>query len=146
MRTRRSTPTRLAFLALAAAPCLLRAGPAQGDPPASDGVPSGTMAFFSGGKCPVGWVAADVVRGRLVVAVTDSALAGMTVGAPLTDREDRTHQHTYTGTVQAPDKAIAGADGSNDNGAAAQAYTVSGSTDPQPTGLPFVQVQACAKP
>jgi hypothetical protein len=119
---------------------------AAGDPLPDDGAPSGTVAFFPGGACPAGWVPSPLAEGRLVVGVVDSATVGLKVGAPLADREDRTHQHTYTGTVDLPDKAIAAADGSNQQGAAAQTYTVMGTTTAQTSGLGFVQVQACEKP
>jgi hypothetical protein len=85
------------------------------------------------------------VQGRLVVGVSDVGRAGVIVGDPLTDREDRTHKHTYTGMVQLSSKGLAAADGSNQNGAAAQSYTISGATDAAPSGLPFVQVQPCLK-
>jgi hypothetical protein len=140
------TPRRLLLVGLLAAPCLLDGGPAQGGPPADDGVPSGTVAFFSGGKCPAGWASADDLRGRLVVAVTDGTTAGVTVGVPLGDREDRSHAHTWEAMVSTQPKALAAADGSNDSGAAAQTYAVMGATDPGTTGLPFVQEQPCVKP
>lgn len=142
----RSALLRLAILALAASPWLLRAGRARGGPPADDGVPSGTVAFFSGGTCPPGWTPATEVQGRLVLGAPGDGAVGVTVGDPLADREDRGHQHAYSGSVQTADKAIAAADGSNNSGAQAQSYTVTGTTEAQPSGLPFVQAQACAKP
>jgi hypothetical protein len=146
MLIRRSALLRLALLAAAAAPWLFGAGRAEGGPPADDGVPSGTIAFFTGGQCPPGWQVVAALQGRAVVGAPDAAGVGVKLGAPLGDREDRKHQHTYTGTVTLTDKSLAAADGSNDNGAAAQAYTVSGTTADQVSGLPFIQVQPCAKP
>ena len=119
-------------------------GTAQGGP-GDDGVPSGTIAFFAGGACPAGWTTAAAVQGRLVVGVADGSKGGVTVGTPLGDQEDRQHQHAYTGTVQISSQNIAAADGSNNQGAAAQAYTVAGNTDMGSTSLPFVQVQPCLK-
>ncbi len=120
---------------------------ASGDPgePGDDGVPWGTMAYFTGGACPVGWVPADNVEGRLVVAVGDGANTGIQVGAPLGDREDRAHAHDYAGEVTLADKAIAGADGSNQQGAEKKAYPLTGTTQPAGSGFGFVQVQACVK-
>ena len=120
---------------------------ASGDPgdPADDGVPWGTMAYFTGGACPAGWVAAENVEGRLVVAVGDGANTGIQVGSPLADREDRKHAHDYAGDVTLGDKAIAGADGSNNQGAEKKAYPIAGTTQPAGSGFGFVQVQACVK-
>ena len=65
--------------------------------PADDGVPWGTMAYFTGGACPAGGVPADNVEGRLVVAVGDGANTGIQVGTPLGDREDRVSGHRLGG-------------------------------------------------
>lgn len=141
----RSALLRFALLALAASPFVLRAGRARGGPQADDGVPSGTVAFFSTGVCPSGWTPAIDVQGRLVVGAPGDGTVGVKVGDPLGDQEDRAHQHAYTGSVQPAFKSVSAADGSNQSGAQAQDYTVTGSTETQVSGLPFVQVQACAK-
>ena len=120
-------------------------GSAQGGPQDDDGAPSGTIAYFTGGACPAGWTTAANVQGRLVVAVADGSKAGMQVGTPLTDQEDRQHQHTYTGMATLASMSINGVDGSNNNGAAAQAFTVTGTTGMASSSLPFVQVQPCLK-
>ena len=135
----------LTVVALGAGAWVLFAGPAQGGPADDDGAPPGTIAFFRGGACPAGWTTATDVQGRLVVAIADGRKAGVQVGSPLTDQEDRQHQHAYTGMVTLGSKNIAAADGPNDNGAAAQAYQVTGTTGAAPSGLPFVQVQPCLK-
>jgi hypothetical protein len=148
MRSRvfQQTAGRALVLAmLGGAAWLALAGRAQGGPIDDDGVPTGTVAYFTGGACPAGWATATTVQGRLVVGVSDIGRAGVVVGTPLGDREDRAHQHTFTGTVQLGPKGIAGADGPNQSGAAAQDYMVSGTTDSAPSGLPFVQVQPCLK-
>jgi hypothetical protein len=134
----------LALAGLGAGAWLAFAGSAQGGP-SDDGVFPGTIAFFSGGACPAGWTPATTVQGRLVVGVADGSRGGVMVGTPLGDQEDRQHQHAYTGSVQIASQNIAGADGSNDNGAAAQTYTVAGTTAMASTSLPFVQVQPCLK-
>jgi hypothetical protein len=110
-----------------------------------DGIPPGTVAFFAGTSCPPGWSRPDDVKGRLVVAVIDGAQVGTTVGAPLTDQENRPHRHDYSGSTQLQGLGIAGAAGSNVNGARAQSYTVQGQSDDAPSGLPFVQLLACER-
>ncbi len=120
--------------------------PAQGGDPGDDGVPSGTVAFFGGSaSCPFGWAPADMVTGRAVVAVNDGTSVGRTVGTALRDREDRTHAHTLTGTVSLPSRSIAGADGPNNQGAAAGDHRVTGTATAATSGLPFVQLRACVK-
>jgi hypothetical protein len=142
---RRTLLRSLALLGLGAGACLAFSVRAEGGPPGDDGVLSGTIAFFSGGACPAGWTTATDLQGRLVVAVADGAKAGTMVGMPLADQEDRQHQHTYSGSVQLDPKNVAAADGPNNNGAASQAYTVTGSTGKAASALPFVQVQPCVK-
>lgn len=140
----RSTWGRLSILGLASGLWLTGARPAAGDPPGDDGAPVGMVAFFAGGACPKGWAVAGNVQGRLVVGVTGGADTGIQVGAPLGDREDRFHAHTYTAMVTLPYKSVSGADGST-IGAAAQTYPVSGTSLGATSGLPFAQVQPCSK-
>jgi len=147
-RGKRGAVVALSALALGGGLWVGGAGKASGEPPATseDGVPAGTIAFFAGGACPEGWKVADETQGRMIVGVVDGDHAGVKVGEPLGDQEERGHLHTYKGQVTITDKAIAAADGPNGNGAAAKSYEVSGSTAKEVTGLPFIQVQACAKP
>ncbi len=119
---------------------------AQGGDPGDDGVPPGVVAFFgNGGACPVGWDPADSVAGRVVVAVTEGSSVGRSVGAPLRDREDRTHAHAVSATITVPSRSIAGADGTNNQGGAAGDHRVTGTASAGASGLPFVQLRACVK-
>ncbi len=122
-------------------------GRAKGDEPVVEpAAPRGMVAFFAGGACPPGWVPADEVEGRLVVGTTEPGAVGLAVGAPLGDREDRGHLHALTAAATLSSKEIVAVDGSNDDGAAARTYSVTGATSSQGSGLPFVQVRACARP
>jgi hypothetical protein len=122
---------------------------ATAETPVDDGVPAGTIAFFSfdgtGGNCPAGWVPAAEVRGRMVVGTGEPDQVGVLVGTPLTDQEDRTHIHPYEGTVHLPSRNIAGADGGNRNGAQSGDHVVSGNSENASSGLPFVQLLVCEK-
>ncbi len=119
---------------------------AQGGDPGDDGVPAGVVAFFGNGSaCPMGWIPADSVAGRVVVAVTDGSTVGRTVGAPLRDREDRTHTHAITASISVPARSIAGADGTNNQGGGAGDHNVTGTASAGASGLPFVQLRACVK-
>lgn len=134
----------VATIALSAA---LLSGSASGEDPANDGVAPGTVAFFDSdtGACPAGWAPSQLVMGRLVVGVVDEASVGHVVGKPLADQEDRAHSHAFTTSVDLPYKSVSAADGPNEQGAAAQTYEVTGSTEPSPSGLPFIQLLACEK-
>jgi len=119
---------------------------AQGGDPLDDGVPPGTVAFFAPGvECPMGWVPFDPASGRMVVGVAEPSAVGRTVNAPLADREDRTHTHEFSGTVALSTRAIAGANGGNNQGASARSYTVSGRTAPAGSGQAFIQLRACVR-
>jgi hypothetical protein len=122
---------------------------ATAETPVADGVPSGTVAFFSfdgtGGNCPAGWVAAADVQGRMVVGTDAPDQVGVLVGTPLADQEDRTHIHPYEGTVSLPSKTVTGADGGNHNGAQSGDHVVSGNSENSGSGLPFVQLLVCEK-
>ncbi|MBI2392548.1 MAG: hypothetical protein HYV09_23385 [Deltaproteobacteria bacterium] len=118
---------------------------ARGDAPIDEDVPSGAIAFFAGGACPGGWAPADDTEGRAVVGVIDGPSVGVSVGAPLGDREDRTHVHPYSAPATLGGKGVLAFDGWNEDGAKAKTYTVAGSTSAKTSGLAFVQVQACAK-
>ncbi len=135
----------LAVLGLGALPGRL----ATAETPGDDGVPSGTVAFFSfdgsGGNCPAGWVPAAQVQGRMVVGTTEAADVGVLVGAPLADQEDRAHVHAYQGTVQLPSRNVAGANGGNNQGAQSGDHALMGTSDASTSGLPFVQLLVCEK-
>jgi hypothetical protein len=129
--------------------CLVLAPRAVAETQPDDGVPSGTVAFFSfdgtGGNCPAGWVPATQAQGRLIVGVTEPDQVGLLVGTPLADQEDRTHAHSYESVVTLPARNIAGADGGNQQGAQSGDHPVAGTTAAVPTGLPFQQLLVCEK-
>jgi hypothetical protein len=75
----------------------------------------------------------------------DGKDVGVQVGMPLGDQEDRLHAHSYKGDLALPSKSIAAADGANLEGAQSQSYSISGTTNARPSGLPFVQVTTCVK-
>jgi hypothetical protein len=128
-----------------AAGALLFSARAGGDPPADDGVPRGTVAFFAGGLCPEGWMVAADAAGRLILPVTSDVFAGKKVGQPLGPEEDRAHRHTFAGSASLPAKNIAAANGGNQAAAAAgeEGWSVEVAA---PSGLPFIQLLACEKP
>lgn len=145
VRSERLAKGPLLVITIALSSALL-SGPAIGGG-ADDGAAPGMVAFFDSdtGACPDGWAPAEYAMGRLVVNVLEEKQVGKQVGKPLGDAEDRTHQHPFATKVELPLKEVAGADGNNNQGAAAQMYDLSASTDPSPSGLPFIQLLACEK-
>jgi hypothetical protein len=73
-------------------------------------IPLGFMTFFDAETCPRGWSLYAAAQGRLIVSVDNPNNAGITVGVPLGDREDRTHSHrtSLTGDLRHQDIAGAG--------------------------------------
>jgi len=124
--------------------CALLGGRAAGDAPA-DGAPVGMVSFFGGLGCPTGWVPASAAQGRLIVAVSDAQAAGMTVGEPLGDLEDRTHVHMFQGNLPLQSKSISAADGGNQSAAGAQTYSWASVDAAAPSGLPFMQLLVCER-
>jgi hypothetical protein len=119
---------------------------ALGETPPDDGAPSGMVAFVAGGKCPPGWEHVYDIEGRIAVGAIYPEHVGLAVGMPLGDREERTHEHAYSGELTLPAKAIAAANGSNQSGAAAKKYSVTGATTKATSGFPFMQIEGCVKP
>lgn len=121
---------------------------ARGEDDRISDVPPGAVAFFARqeGSCPAGFRPAQETSGRLIVGVAGGDAVGKLVGTPLENQEDRTHVHAFSTTIELPYKSISAANGGNDQGAAAKKYMDSGSSEPSPSGLPFIQLVACVKP
>lgn len=121
--------------------------PAAGGDPGPIDVPAGMVAFFArdDGACPPGYRPATETSGRLIVGATAAESVGKLLGDPLSSLEDRTHVHPFMTQVELPAKALAALDGGNNQGAAAKKYTDAGNTEPTPSGLPFIQLLACAR-
>ncbi len=56
-------------------------------------LPSGTVNSFFLTTCPSGWSDFEQSQGRLVVGMPSGGAVGDTVGTPLSDLEDREHNH-----------------------------------------------------
>jgi len=83
------------------------------------------------------------VAGRLIVTVTDPSEAGLQVGQPLADQEDRVHLHSYSTKVTIPDKQIAAIGCCNDQGACHGDYPAVGNFESSASGYPFCQLVFC---
>ncbi len=120
---------------------------ATAEAPGPVDAPAGTLAFFVGDAqvCPAGWRTATEAQGRLAVAVSTADTVGKQVGEALKSQEDRTHVHPFATKVALSYKALAAANGGNRQGAAADEYTDSGTSEPVASGLPFIQLLTCVK-
>ena len=131
----------LLLVALALAPSAPSAA-AAADPD----VPRGAVALFNLASCPSGWTPPAYAAGRLLLVTTDAARVGIQTGTPLSNLEDRQHEHTYEASVIVNHRRIAGADSCcNDSAAEAKTYSFSGTTKPVTTRLPFIQLTVCEK-
>lgn len=106
-------------------------------------VPQGFVTFFSTDRCPAGWTEVPQLKGRLIVSVTNPAVAGVAVNTPLKDQEERTHTHSWNTFVDLPQKQVAAIGCCNNQGAAHDKYPVSGNFDDTPSGYPMTQMVAC---
>jgi len=107
------------------------------------GIPAGFTTFFDAKSCPPGWSELSSAKGRLLVSVTDSTQAGITVNPPLVDQEDRKHTHKYLTSVQVPSKAVAAIDCCNNQAACNGIYGLPGESNEGTSGLPFIQLPLC---
>jgi hypothetical protein len=147
----RSRPRRGPLVALLGAGLVIGLGVvgarrASGETTPNDGAPKGMLVFVAGGECPAGWVRVFDVEGRIVVGAIYPEDVGIQVGLPLGDREERAHEHAYSGEITLPAKNLVAANGGNQSGAAAGVYPIEGTTSKSTSALPFVQVQGCVKP
>lgn len=119
---------------------------AAGAAPSAPSAPSGTVAFFDTTQCPTGWSVDTASQGRLLVATVTAADVGLTVNEPLSNKEDRTHDHKYSTTVHVPSKNISAfSSPANNQGAKQGNYGVQGTTQKATSELPFTQVLVCRK-
>lgn len=109
----------------------------------SAAAPKGLLLFFTTPTCPDGWTELEDAKGRLIVAVSDATLGGVTVNAPLADREDRTHSHPFATIVDVPSKNLAAINCCDDQGAQSGQYLLENITQDATTKLPFVQLVLC---
>ncbi|MCC6623127.1 MAG: hypothetical protein IT385_17850 [Deltaproteobacteria bacterium] len=113
--------------------------------PEPDAAPPGMVLWAEGAACPAGWSPLEAARGRLLVGAALGGDVGLTVGAPLADREDRTHTHPVTTSTTLARKNIAAANGPNQSGAAFGTVSATLPSAPAASGLRFLQRLACRK-
>lgn len=122
--------------------CLKAEAPAQPAP-----IAQGLVAFFPNrDTCPQTWTANDEMRGHYLVgsALGDQATFG---GAPLSDRENRQHQHPFSGEVGLSKTEVFVAPGGSHHWAKKKKYSYNGTstTAEQASVAPYIQMLACTK-
>ncbi len=120
--------------------CLKTEAPAQPAP-----IAQGLVAFFPNrDSCPQGWTANDEMRGRYLVgsALGDQAAFG---GAPLADRELRTHIHPFSGEVSLSKTEVFVAAGGHNHWAKKKKYDYSDESTDRFPAAPYIQILACTK-
>jgi hypothetical protein len=100
-------------------------------------IPRGTMVMTIT-SCPIGWSEWVSAQGYYLVTTPSGGTVGGTLGAPMSDLEDKTHKHSINPpdeTVQTGSGATVGTNGTYDSA------TVSNNTF-----VPYVQVRFCIAP
>jgi hypothetical protein len=111
-----------------------------------DSLPTETVMYFTGTTCPRGWTPHHDVVGRVAVATERGVMAGVTRGAPLRDREERTHTHSMLVRFLVEAIQFAGIAGGANRGVAASGEVMfNATTSPTNAGLPYVQLLVCRK-
>ena len=110
-----------------------------------DSLPTGTVAWFDAGSCPVGWSLYAAAIGRSLVP-TAGTLAGLAGGEPLASGEDRLHTHAASGQATPGSISYVGIGGEANHGPArAETLAVSVTVEPASSGLPYLQLLPCRK-
>jgi hypothetical protein len=111
-----------------------------------DEIPAGTLAYFEALVCPAGWAAAVQSEGRFMLGLMDAALAGdENSSTSLTPGENRTHSHDFSGTVNLPFNEVALASGCCMDIGGSGDTSYAGTSSSSASGLPFIELLACAK-
>ena len=107
-------------------------------------IPSGFATFFMSDGCPEDWQPVTDAQGRLIVSVASGASAGVMINTPLSDQEDRVHDHSWASTINLPTRSVSAIGCCDDESARSGSYVVSGTTTSATSGYPFVQLLLCS--
>ncbi len=118
----------------------------DGGMPVGDSIPPSAVTFFQGTACPMGWASYTAADGRFLVPTVATSPGGLAHGTPLASGEDRTHTHNFTATFMIGSTCYLGAAGGGNAGVGtAGPLTLTRTSDPASTGLPYVQLLVCRK-
>jgi hypothetical protein len=115
--------------------------------PTSDPLPSGVVSFFGALFCPTGWTQTLTTAGRFLVGLPQGGAPGSAFGGdPLLPMEDRTHTHSFNGSVSTSSAGVGLASGCCAEGYGLNgSYKYSGTSGASSSGLPYVQLLQCQK-
>lgn len=65
----------------------------------SNGTPKNLIALFASATLPTGWEEYTATRGHMVVGLPSGGDMAGTVGTALTNKQDKTHSHTYNTVI-----------------------------------------------
>jgi len=123
-------------------PCIKTEAPAGAAPP-------GMVLFFETSACPAAWTPLDEGQGRvLTAAAPDEPVGAFGAVRPLDDGEDRKHAHSIRGPVDVEvveDTVWSGCNTCSHRWALDGTYEYRGQALPASSGLPYLQLRACAK-
>jgi hypothetical protein len=117
------------------------------DPAETGKVPSGMMSYFFRRRCPGGWRQVLPAQGRLLVGLPPGGAPEASFGGPpLAPNENRTHRHSFSGSVATRVQDIAAAPGCCAGGYGANgSYPYSGTSFESTSGMPYIQLLLCQK-
>lgn len=119
------------------------------DPPATGApeAPQETLMYFGDLVCPSGWSEALTLEKRFLVGLPENGQVGAAFGgAPLAAQEDRTHSHTFSGSVSTTSQDIIGGSGCCASGYGKNGtYKYSGTSGTATSGMPYIQLLLCEK-
>jgi hypothetical protein len=113
----------------------------------SDPLPTGAISFFDHDACPPGWSSYAAARGRTIVPLPGDPDGKIdAVGAPLSDGEQRGHDHNGGAVpVTLPEVSFAGIVGGGNGVGAAGEVAFSLTTSSERTAPPYLALWACKK-
>ena len=103
----------------------------------------GLISYFWGEACPTNWTNFEPAAGRVILSVANASGVGFSVGTPLQDMQEVTHNHTATSSFQLRPQSIEldqTSDGINLANRNQPFQTVTASND---TGYAYMQLNLC---
>ena len=110
-------------------------------------VPSGAVSFFGALFCPSGWTQTLTTAGRFLVGLPANGTPGAAFGGnPLGALENRTHTHSFSGSVSTDSGGVGLATGCCAHGYGQNnTYNYSGTSDAGAANVPYIQLLQCQK-
>lgn len=110
-------------------------------------VPSGAVSFFGALFCPTGWSQTLTTVGRFLVGLPANGTPGASFGGnPLGPLENRTHTHSFSGSISTDSGGVGLATGCCAHGYGQNnTYSYSGTSAAGAANVPYIQLLQCQK-